>query len=140
MNQQLPALIIIAPLIGAFLVSAAAWINTRYCLPILIASLCVSVISGIGLLAMVLQQQVVVYRLGGWAPPWGILYHVDYLNSPVLILIPVVGLLNAVTCHTHVLRDFPNRIGPFYTLYLLFLTGLLGSLLWIRKMKTPEKS
>jgi multicomponent Na+:H+ antiporter subunit D len=126
MSQQFPALIIIAPLIGAFIISAAGWINKKYCLPILITSFAVSVYAAVGLLAMVMKHQEIVYRFGGWAPPWGIVYKIDYLNSLVLIVIPAVGLINAVTCHKHILKEFPNRIGPFYTLYALFVTGLIG--------------
>jgi len=126
MTRQLPALIIIAPLIGTFCISIAGWINKRYCLPILIAALGISLYASIGLLGLVIQEHGVVYRLGGWDPPWGILYQVDYLNGLVLIVIAVVALINAVACRKHVLEEYPDRVGPFFTLYSLFVTGLFG--------------
>jgi multicomponent Na+:H+ antiporter subunit D len=74
----------------------------------------------------VLSRQVVQYRLGGWPPPFGIVYEVDYLNSVVLVLVTAVALINLIATRISVVEDFPDKLGPFYTLYLLFVTGLSG--------------
>jgi multicomponent Na+:H+ antiporter subunit D len=51
---------------------------------------------------------------------------VDYLNVLVLVLVAVVGFVNLIAARPTVERDFPEKAGPFYTLYVLFVTGLLG--------------
>jgi len=126
MSSQFPALIIITPLMAAFLIAAAGWLNPGHCLPILAAALTVALMAAVGLLGAVVTGGTVLYRLGGWDPPWGIAYRVDHLNSLVLVVIIVVALINLATTRAHVRREFPNRVGPFYTLYALFVTGLLG--------------
>ncbi|MBW1997221.1 MAG: monovalent cation/H+ antiporter subunit D family protein [Deltaproteobacteria bacterium] len=126
MNAQYPALIVVAPLLAAFLTSAAGWINKRLCFPIALAGLSVSTYSSLALLGRVLNEGVVEYRLGGWPPPWGIAYHVDHLNGLILALVAVVSLINLVSTKASVEREFSEKLGPFYTLYALQVTGLLG--------------
>jgi multicomponent Na+:H+ antiporter subunit D len=84
MSQAYPALLIVVPLLSAFIISAAGWINKKLCFPIAVAALTVSAGSCIGLLFRVLNEGVVLYRLGGWNPPWGIAYYIDSLNGLVL--------------------------------------------------------
>jgi multicomponent Na+:H+ antiporter subunit D len=67
-----------------------------------------------------------LYRLGGWAPPWGIGYYVDHLNGLVLVVVSVVALLNLIASRKNVDQEFPEKAAPFYTLYVLFVVGLLG--------------
>lgn len=127
MNQQLPVLIIVGPLFSAFFITAAGWLNKRFCFPIAVISLAISLYASVALLCIVMNTgTVIVYRLGGWAPPWGIVYHVDHLNSLVLVVISAVAFLNLIAAKKSVEDDFPDKVGPFYTLYVLFVTGLLG--------------
>jgi len=126
MSEHFPALVIIVPLISAFLISATGWLNKRLCFPIAVFSLTVSLFASIGVLMMVLENGTVQYRLGGWAPPWGIEYRIDHLNSLVLVVISAVAVLNIVTTHKPVQQDFSGKEGPFYALYVLFVTGLSG--------------
>ena len=123
MNQHFPALVIVIPLFSAFIVAAVGWLKARVCFWISLFSLVVSLYASIGLLMQVLSQQVVQYRLGGWPPPFGIVYEVDYLNSIILVVITAVSLINLVATRITVVQDFPDKIGPFYSLYLLFVTG-----------------
>lgn len=127
MSAHLPAIIIIVPLISAFVIAAASWINPKLCFPIVLASMAISLYSAIGLLFEVLTtRQAVVYYLGGWAPPWGIAYYVDHLNGLVLVVVSAVAFINLFATRESVKREFPWKLGPFYTLYTLFVTGLLG--------------
>ncbi|RKX58213.1 MAG: monovalent cation/H+ antiporter subunit D family protein, partial [Thermodesulfobacteriota bacterium] len=68
MSQDYPALLVIVPLLSAFIISAAGWVNKRLCFPLSVAALSVSAYSCIGLLLRVLNEGVVHYRLGGWPP------------------------------------------------------------------------
>jgi multicomponent Na+:H+ antiporter subunit D len=126
MSQHYPALLVIVPLLSAFFISAAGWLNKRLCFPIAVAALSVAVFSSVGLLFQVLDEKVVLYKLGGWSPPWGIAYSVDYLNGLVLVVVSVVALLNLIATQRNVEQEFSEKIGAFYTLYILFVTGLLG--------------
>lgn len=126
MSQHFPALIIIAPLLAAFFIFAVSWINRRLCFPLAVLALAVSLAASTGLLGMVLKNGPVEYHMGGWPPPWGIAYYVDYLNAPVLVVVFCVALINLIAGRRIVRQEFSDRIGPFFTLYVLFVTGLAG--------------
>ena len=126
MSQQYPALLVVVPLLSAFFISMAGWANKRLCFPIAVVALAVSTYSAIGLLLQVIAQGVIVYRLSGWAPPWGIAYYVDHLNGLVLAVVSVVALVNLVASKRSIEEEFQEKAGPFYTLYVLMVTGLLG--------------
>jgi multicomponent Na+:H+ antiporter subunit D len=126
MSEHFPALIIIVPLLSAFAVATAGWFNRTWCFPIAFAALAGGVLSALGLLHRVLEQGVIQYRLGGWAPPMGIAYEVDHLNGLILVVITVVALINLVATRNSVKTDFTHKRGPFYALYLLFVAGLSG--------------
>jgi multicomponent Na+:H+ antiporter subunit D len=126
MSQNYPALIVTVPLLAAFIISAAGWINKKLCFPIAVAAVAISTLSSIGLLFRVLNEGVVHYRLGGWAPPWGIAYYVDQLNGLVLCVVTVAALLNLIAAKKSIEQEYPEKIGPFYTLYVLFVTGMVG--------------
>ncbi len=85
MSSQYPALIVAVPLLSALFISIAGWVNKRFCFPIVVAALGVTAYSSIGLLFRVLNEGVIVYKLGGWDPPMGIAYYVDHLNGLVFI-------------------------------------------------------
>jgi len=126
MNDDYPALLIVCPLLFAFLVSAMAWIRKGLCFPLAIAGSGLSAWFSIGLFADVLQNGAVQYRLGGWETPWGIGYHVDSLNGMVLMMVSVLAFFNLVATRKSVTAEFPDKEGAFYTLYLLFIVGLVG--------------
>ncbi len=126
MSQQYPALIVIVPLLAAFIISVAGWVNKRLCFPVAVAALSVATYSSIGLLLRVLDQGIVLYKLGGWDPPWGIAYYVDHLNGLVLVVVSTVALINLIASKKSIEQEFPEKTGPFYTLYVLMVTGLLG--------------
>ena len=81
------------------------------------------------LLSEVLQHGVISYRLGGWAPPWGIEYRIDQLNSYLLLLVTGISTVVLLASQTSIQKELPeNRQTYFYTAYILCLTGLLGIL------------
>jgi multicomponent Na+:H+ antiporter subunit D len=126
MSPQFPAILVIVPLLSAFAISAAGWLNRRLCFPTAVVSLGISVYASIALLFRVLDEGMVQYRMGGWPPPWGIAYRVDPLNGLVLVVVSIVAFINVIATQTDIKREFPERIGGFYALYVLFVTGLLG--------------
>jgi multicomponent Na+:H+ antiporter subunit D len=126
-SEQFPALIVVTPLILSLFIPVVGWWKRQLCLPIVLAALSVCMISAVGLLNMVQQHGVIHYRLGGWAPPWGIEYMVDHLSALVLITISFVAILITIYSKKSVEQEFPeHKIPTFYTLFLLNITGLLG--------------
>ena len=126
MSEHYPALIIVIPLLAAFVIAGAGWFRKDLCFPLALVSLAAALFVSIGLLLVVLQHQQIQYKLGGWKPPFGIAYEVDHLNSIVLVVVFGVALINLVATRAVAAIEFSDRIGPFYALYLLFVTGLAG--------------
>ncbi len=126
MTHQLPALIIIIPLLTGLIISAVTWINKKYSYPIAIAGLAASLLASIGLLVEVIAQGPVTYKMAGWAGPVGIVYVIDYLNSPVLVVIMAVAFANLISSRKNVLEEFQGKTSAFYSLYVLFVTGVAG--------------
>jgi multicomponent Na+:H+ antiporter subunit D len=126
MNAHLPELIVIIPLLGAFLVTIAGTLHRKLCFPLAALILLGSLLSAVGLLVRVAREGVVEYYLAGWRPPVGIGYRVDGLNGLVLVVVAAVALINLLGTRPSVEKDFADRLAPFYTLYILFVTGLMG--------------
>jgi multicomponent Na+:H+ antiporter subunit D len=126
MSSQYPGLIVTVPLLAGLLIFIAGWVNKRLCFPIAVAALGVAALSSIGLLFRVLDEGVIVYKLGGWDPPMGIAYYIDHLNGLVLVVVSIVAFLNIISAKKSVEQEFPDKTAPFYTLYVLMVTGLLG--------------
>lgn len=126
MSEHYPALLVILPLLFSVFISAAGWYRPVLCFPLTVSALASSLLISLGLLGDVMTGGPVSYMLGGWPPPWGIYYRVDHLNSLVLAAVSGVGFLNLLWARPSVEKEFPEKAGPFYTLYVLFMTGLLG--------------
>ncbi len=126
MSEQLPAFIIVAPLIGACLIFIAGFTRRGLCYPLAMVSMVVALGSSIGVLHQVLVDGPLIYKLGGWDPPWGIVYNVDALNALVLAVVAAVALVNLVASRQFIDAQPFYRIGAFYALYILAVTGLMG--------------
>ena len=121
-----PALLVIAPLVAALLCSGFSWVQKKFCYPIVLTGLAISLFSAFKLLMIVLTFGTIQYRMAGWAPPFGIEYRIDLLNAVVLLIISAIALVNLVASHKSVLQDMKEKLGAFYSVYVLFVTGLLG--------------
>ncbi len=126
MNLQAPALIIVIPLLAALMVNLVGWARSSLCFPAALVALVTAWLSSIFVMSRVMTTGALTYRLAGWDPPWGIAWHIDHLNAIILILIATVALINLIATRSSVATDFGDRLGAFYSLYLLFVTGLMG--------------
>ena len=124
---NLPILVIIIPLISAIIIPVAAMAERRLAWIIAAtASLC-SFLSALALLCAVLKNGRISYWLGGWEPPWGIEYTVDYLSGFVLVVVTFIAFVVAVYAKRSVLKEIAHdKIPVFYAVYMLFVTGLTG--------------
>jgi multicomponent Na+:H+ antiporter subunit D len=126
MKAHYPVLIVVIPLFAAFVVSGAGWIRKQLCFPIALISMGLTALVSTGLLLAVLEEGTVHYRLGGWEAPWGIVYAVDSLNGVILVVLSFLAFVNLIATYRDVAIGLPQRIGGFYALYILFVTGLMG--------------
>jgi multicomponent Na+:H+ antiporter subunit D len=122
---QLPALQVVVPLVGAVLTAFLRRGILAWALAALVTFL--SAVTAAGLLWQVLANGPISYRLGGWAPPWGIEYRVDVLNAFVLLFVSGVSTVMMPFARRSVAFEIEgDRQAWFYTMYLLCLAGLLG--------------
>ena len=121
-----PILIIVVPLITAFLIIMVGWFKKSLCYPLMIFCLSLSAVSSLAILIHVLSHGTIHYRLGGWAPPWGIEYVIDHLNGFVALIVSVISLFIGISSKRLVEKEFPEKAPFFYCLFILQVTGLLG--------------
>ncbi len=126
MSQHFPAIIVAVPLIAAFLITIAGWINRRACMPLAALALGTSLFAAVHLVGQVTASGTVTYQMAGWTPPIGIVYVIDALNGIVLVAVAAVALINLVGTSQIIAKNYADRLGPFYALYVLFVTGLMG--------------
>ncbi len=128
MSDQLPVILLMAPLFGALIIGLAGPGDHRRCFPILVAALAISLASAIGLLARVIDSGPIDYFVGGWDAPLGIgiQLRIDALNGLVLVVITTVALLTAFYSLRRAGDEHTEKTPQFYMLYLLLCMGLLG--------------
>lgn len=125
MAVHLPLLPVIVPMLAAPLAllaqrSSLAWLTA---LMAAFAAFAASVL----VLLQVGHGGVLSYSLGGWAPPWGIEFRIDSINSFVLLIVSAIACVVLVYAPQSVAKELPQRSHAlFYTAFLLCLAGLLG--------------
>ena len=121
-----PVLIVVIPLISAFLTLVIGLWKKRLCYPFVIIALSLSLFSCIVTLNTVMKSGTIHYYLGSWDPPWGIEYVVDHLNALVLVFVSFISLMVAIYSKESIEQEIPEKVTFFYTVFLLQVTGLLG--------------
>ncbi|MBF0202983.1 MAG: monovalent cation/H+ antiporter subunit D family protein, partial [Desulfamplus sp.] len=125
--SDLPAIVIVVPLLFSLVAASSGWINRKAPFLISAAALLISFISSILLLLQVMETGVAIeYRMAGWAPPMGIVYIIDHLSALVLVVITSVAFINLIANKKNIETQFRNKEGAFCSLYVLFTTGLIG--------------
>ncbi len=127
-QSAIPVLIVAAPLITAFVLPVLGWWKRAAVFPLTLAALVFTFGAAIAAAREVLANGPVQYFMGGWAPPWGIEYRIDHLGALMLLLVGFVTLLVGIYSKRSVLRELPDKEVPFYTVYLLLVSGLMGML------------
>lgn len=125
MREQLPALQVLIPLLGAPL---CLLLRT----PVLSWALFQAASVGSLTCALFLAFQVrdtgtVRYAMGGWQPPAGIEFVVAEFNTPLLLLVSTIATLGGLYARTSARAEVePARLPLFYACLCLTLAGLLG--------------
>ncbi|MDF1738442.1 MAG: monovalent cation/H+ antiporter subunit D family protein [Verrucomicrobiales bacterium] len=129
MGDQLPAIIVLAPMFGAMFVGLFGNRDHRVCFPIVFASLLISLCASIAAAQQVFTSgEVIDYFMAGWEEPIGIGIHlrIDSLNALILVLISVVVVLVSFFSIRRAGDQHTEKTPQFYILYLLLCVGLLG--------------
>ncbi len=126
MNQDLPVIIVVVPLIVSFVISFTGWWTRRLPFILSMAALSVCLVCSVLIFATILDQGTIQYHIGGWPPPWGIEYKIDSLNAFMLVLISFLSFVTAIYAKKTIEKELPDKIFLFWCLYLLLITGLLG--------------
>ena len=125
MIEQLPALLIVVPLLGAPL--AALLPGQR--LPWLAATAVAwaGLVIAVLLMMQVLDSGTISYAVGGWAPPWGIELRIDVLNAFVVLIVAGIGAVVTPYAGPSAANEIDaHKQSLFFCLFLLVYTGLLG--------------
>ena len=125
LQAQLPALQIVVPLVAAPLCALLRSPTPAWILAASVSAATFAV--AVALAIAVSDGSEIAYLLGGWAAPWGIEYRIDALNALVLVIVTGASSVSLVHARFSVAREVRReRIGLFYTAWLLCLTGMLG--------------
>ncbi len=129
MNVQqsaIPVLVVLIPLVTSLVLPVLGWWYRPAVFPVALAGLAVTCGTAIIAAYTVVVGGPLHYYLGGWAPPWGIEFRIDSLSVLMLVLLTVITLLIGIYSKHSVLKEIPSKEVPFYTVYLLLVTGLAG--------------
>ncbi len=110
MISQSPVLVVVIPLVFAFLNILFGWFRRGLCYPITLLALSLSFLASLYTLHIVITTGTIHYYLGGWNPPWGIEYVVDFLNSFVLVIVAFVSLMVAIYSKRSVEQELPEKV------------------------------
>ncbi|MEM3421716.1 MAG: proton-conducting transporter membrane subunit, partial [Candidatus Hadarchaeum sp.] len=132
MIPHAPILVIIIPLFTAFVMPVIGILAKRYHIKYLREVVAIVVMGAV--LAIVSNMaldvwggEIILYKLGGWSPPWGIVLAVDALSTQMAFMIAVLGTLVVIYSASYMGRD--SGLSYFYTLILLVMSGMLGIVL-----------
>ncbi|MEE8130093.1 MAG: proton-conducting transporter membrane subunit, partial [Vicinamibacterales bacterium] len=126
MSAHLPILIVICPMVAALLVPLVGRVSARLARGIAVGAPAVALVCAVMALGVVLDSGPWHYRLGGWAPPWGIEYVVDPLGGGMAVLVALLATLVAIYAGPHLRALSLRRTAVFDSLLLLLTSGLLG--------------
>ena len=125
-TDHLPVLTVVIPLIAGFLTPIIGWIDRRLCWYWVMLTMFAVLLMTSSNLYTVITSGTIHYHLGGWTPPIGIEYVIDLLNGFVCIIIAFIGLMVGIYSIESITKELPNKIIPFYSIFLLLVTGLMG--------------
>ncbi|MDJ0764750.1 MAG: monovalent cation/H+ antiporter subunit D family protein [Myxococcota bacterium] len=123
---QLPILMVAAPMLFAFLIPIVGWWTGKFAFPMAVTGIGISCICAVGVGHQVLLGGPLTYELGGWEPPWGIVYYIDHLNAFMGVLVSSIALLIAFYSKESIALERPGKEVPFYCIFTLLYVGLLG--------------
>ncbi len=133
MESNLPALIVVLPLVAGLCLPFLGQGNKSWVIATLttwvVLAMAITLLVQVNGLATASgnPQAFISYTMGNWRVPWGIEYRVDLFNAFILLIIAMISAVVTFYARLSVGSEIPqDRVHFFYSLWLLFLTGLLG--------------
>lgn len=126
-NSNFIPLFVIIPLFAAFLISLAGKYVKRIFVDIAADLSCLSllILSFYGLVALHNSPDgALIYKIGGWMPPFGICMVLDGLTVFMLVTVNLVAFFVSVYSLSY-MKKYTDK-PKFYTLFLLMLAGMNG--------------
>ncbi len=127
-HSQLPILVVLIPMLVSFVIPLVGIWNKKLPFYMATAAMAASLLAALGIMNQVLQQGPISYRLGGWAPPWGIEYYIDHLNAFIMTLVCFISVFICIYSRKSITQERPGKEVHFYCVLLLLFTGLIGML------------
>ena len=125
MMQHLPVLQVLAPLMAAPFAALLRWRDMAWGLAMLATG--AAFVISLALFVQVSANGTIVYDLGGWPAPIGIVYVIDAANAVMLPVISFIGFIATLAARHLVAREIDRRDHAlFYSAWLLTLAGMLG--------------
>jgi multicomponent Na+:H+ antiporter subunit D len=120
-------LFIAVPLLAAFIIPLFSRLNKR--LPDILGSITTFylLIAAAGIYFIRPYSNVLVYKMGGWAPPFGINLVLDGFSHLLLLTISLIAFLATIYSISY-MNKYTAK-GKYYTLFLLMLAGMNGVVL-----------
>ncbi len=123
--EHLPALQVVIPLVSAPLAVLLRRASLAFAVVTLAAWTAFA--TAIAIWLQVDASGTISYHIGHWAPPWGIEYRVDRLNSFLLVLVSGIAAVVLPYSRASIAKEIAEeRHYLFYAMLGLCLTGLLG--------------
>lgn len=127
MTEHLPVQVIIIPLVLALIAPVAGRLNRIYSWAIALLATLFSFVCSVLLFYQVMYSGAISYWMGGWEPPWGIEYVIDYFSGFVLVIVSFLAVAVTIFARKSVADEIDEKkIPAFYGVYLLFIVGLMG--------------
>ncbi|MCI0721884.1 MAG: hydrogenase 4 subunit B, partial [Acidobacteria bacterium] len=127
MTQHLPALLFCIPLLTAISMPMIGLRHRTWCRPMALAAVWTMSVTAVANLIAVLRFGQIRYAFGGWAPPIGIEWVADGLASVVMVAISLIASICLIYSGRVAPHPAGSRVVLYYTLILLLLTGLTGT-------------
>lgn len=125
-GPHFPILIPLPLLVGAMLAAPLGIWRASWAYVLTVAAVGFSFFSSVSGLVYVLEHGPHSYYLGGWPPPIGIEYVVDYGSAFVATAITGVGFLVIVYSRLSIQHEIAEKKVPFLSVAMLLLAGLTG--------------
>lgn len=125
MNAHLPILPILAPFLAATVLLALPDLPMPLRRRIAVFAVAVQIAIAVALLAAASGGEILVYRLGGWPAPWGIVLVADRLAAWLVLITTLLALIAVIYA-----GDGTDRRGRhFHVLFQMQLFGIAGAFL-----------
>lgn len=125
-EDNTPVLVVVLPLMSAFAVPCIGYYRKKL-IPYFVSLVTLlAFVFSIHNLSTVIQNGRISYTLGGWEPPWGIEYAIDYLNGFVSVVVIFIIFMVSIYAKQSADQELQGKTIHFYTLFLLLTAGLQG--------------